>query len=81
MKFPVVYSHKNYGYLYKKLCDTLFFIVNNPLLFLTDINYEDLMKIPKISPYFCCVILFKKIVVTNTLKKYLFQVKLTVNFI
>lgn len=61
MKFPVVYSHKNYGNLYKKLCDSLFFIVNNPLLFLTDKTYKDFIKITKMSTYFCVVILFKKL--------------------
>ncbi|MDZ8104776.1 MAG: hypothetical protein RM338_04010 [Nostoc sp. DedQUE12a] len=73
MKFPVVYSHKNYGNLYKKLCDGLFLIVNNPLLFLTDKNYKDFMKIAKISAYFYAVILFKKIAVTNTLKNPIYR--------
>ncbi|BAY78191.1 hypothetical protein NIES25_46620 [Nostoc linckia NIES-25] len=47
MKFPVVYSYKNYRNLYKKLCDGLFFIVNNLLLFLTDQIYKDFIKITK----------------------------------
>lgn len=71
MKFPVVCSHKNYDNLYKKLCDSLFFIVNNPLLFVTDKYHEDLIKITKKFYVFLLCRLISEIPVTNKLKNIL----------
>jgi hypothetical protein len=44
----------------KKLCEGLFFIVNNPLLFLTDKNDKDFIKIAAIITQFYVDFYLKK---------------------